>query len=58
MFLTSLVATLAAISSPRTRIRGDDRPPSFTGILDELFAVWPLEPEEEDEVRSRYVTAS
>jgi len=54
MFLTSLVATLAALSSSRVRAGGNVTPPSFAGILDELFSVWPLEPEEEDAVRARY----
>ncbi|WP_176559252.1 hypothetical protein [Rubellimicrobium roseum] len=53
MFLTSLVATLAAL--PLSRAQGlDDDPPSFAGILDELFDVWPLDADEEREVRARY----
>ena len=40
MFLSSLLATLAAFS------RGRPQQPSFDGLLDELYAIWPLDADE------------
>ncbi|WP_176556267.1 hypothetical protein [Rubellimicrobium rubrum] len=54
MFMTSLVAALASLSAPRFRARRTETQPDLEGILDELFAVWPLGAEEEQDVRARY----
>ena len=54
MFVTSLVAALASLSTPRFRARRAEAQPDLEGILDELFAVWPLGADEEQEVRARY----
>ncbi len=40
MFLSSILATLAAFSGRRPQ------PPSFEGLLDELYAIWPLDADE------------
>ena len=45
MFLSSILATLAAFSGRRPQ------PPSFEGLLDELYAIWPLDADEVELVR-------
>jgi hypothetical protein len=40
MFLSSILATLAALSGRRPQ------QPSFDGLLDELYAIWPLDADE------------
>lgn len=40
MFLSSLLATLAAFSGRRPQ------QPNFDGLLDELYAIWPLDADE------------
>ena len=57
MLLSSLVSFLAASVGRGPwagRVGRGSAQPSFEGILEELFAVWPLDPEEEREVRARY----
>lgn len=45
MFLSSLLAALTAISGRRPQ------PPSFDGLLDELYAIWPLDADEMEPAR-------
>jgi hypothetical protein len=54
MFVTSLLAALASVATVRPQMRRRDSQPDPGGILDELFAVWPLDAEEERLVRARY----
>ncbi|WP_210529407.1 hypothetical protein [Rubellimicrobium arenae] len=54
MFLTSFVASFTSVQKRRAVASTDGGHPDLDGALEELFAVWPLDPEEEREVRARY----
>ncbi|MBP1806604.1 hypothetical protein [Rubellimicrobium aerolatum] len=53
MLLTSLLSALASLIRPRP-VR--DNAEATARVLDELFAVWPLDPEEERALRARYAS--
>ena len=54
MLLTSFITALTSVASVRPQAWRREAQTDPQGVLDELFAIWPLEAEEEWAVRARY----